>query len=47
MEEQNAIKLMQEGMDTRLTEMGHLLATYQPVTVAEPAQVSLFFQKIS
>jgi len=39
-EDQNAIKLIQEGMDTRLTEMGHLLATYQPVTVAQPAQVS-------
>ncbi|CBY34711.1 unnamed protein product [Oikopleura dioica] len=37
-EDQNAIKLIQEGMDTRLTEMGHLLATYQPVTVAQPAQ---------
>ena len=39
-EQQNAMKQVQEGMDTRLTEMGHFLATYQPVTVAEPAQVS-------
>ena len=38
---------MQEGMDTRLAEMGHLLATYQPVTVAEPAQVNLIFQNMS
>ena len=41
--EQNAIKQLQEGMDTRLTEMGHFLATYQPVTVAEPAQVFFRF----